>query len=157
MVLQERLPSCRARDEVHSLLEGLYLLWYHSGTTVTAHVSNVCGQQNLTRHGIIADKDRTCPYSTSGTTVLLRPPYAGASSLMEFLDLRTSLKKPSRTSTAQFCQVGEFTRQERLFQNSIFLPRPPVTSYATSVSRMASVTRSACRGVSVVRGDGFGP
>jgi hypothetical protein len=43
--------------------------------------------------------------------VLLRPPYAGASSLMEFLDLRTSLKKPSRKSTAQFCKVGEFPRQ----------------------------------------------
>src|SRR5215468_4910585 len=59
---------------LHSALL-LYLLWYHSGSTVTAHVSHVCGPQNLTRHGIIADKDRACPYSPSGTTVLVRPPY----------------------------------------------------------------------------------
>ena len=92
---------------LHSALL-LYLLWYHSGTTVTAHVSNVCGQQNLTRHGIIADKDRTCPYSTSGTTVLLRPPYAGASSLMEFLDLRTSLKNRLENQRLSFAKLVSF-------------------------------------------------
>src|SRR5947209_3662763 len=62
---------------LHSALL-LYLLWYHSGTTVTAHVSNVCSKQNITRHGIISDKDRGCPYSPSCTTMLLRPPYGPA-------------------------------------------------------------------------------
>src|SRR5438128_3637068 len=62
---------------LHSALL-LYLLWYHSGTTVTAHVSNVCRKQNITRHGIISDKDRACPYSPSCTTMLLRPPYGPA-------------------------------------------------------------------------------
>jgi hypothetical protein len=45
----------------------LYLLWYLSDTAVAARVSNVCYTQNVTRHGIIADKDHVCHIALSET------------------------------------------------------------------------------------------